>query len=257
MKTLLTTILFFFISASSEASLRIEYSTDLPQEFQYLLKSFEIGVNKKQNEKPVEELETLIQMMNLTKREELYLILKPEIYKSILETPPRISGLSPLNIKKDLLDKKLKKLKESGPFVEWMAKSLYSDFQRYKAKTTSTTKLTLPWLIYIQKESPEQIAKTSLSLLSLILKRIHKKLKIYIELSNFKKTNQLDYIRIVKNVSPVAKKKSDNITDISNQAIDDLSKDLDPSSLSVEELFPKPDPDYKPPGQLPKPAQSW
>jgi hypothetical protein len=161
---------FFLIIGSfnlwaSQALLKINESS-LPLEFVLLAESLnELKLTQEEKDKISDKIKSVNSNLKFLKKEQIFFILKSELYKSILEREfhndfriMKFTNLDISNIEKAYLANK----KEYSPFARWLVESVISDFGELKNYPGfNSVKLDVP-----EKDVTLNLVRKKLSLLS-------------------------------------------------------------------------------------------
>ena len=280
---LLLIICLFLPLASRSATTTFVPKDELPVEFSYLVESLQLyPLQDKEREdlsKVIKELDNLFSQMS---KEEVFFILKSELYKELLNKP-RLTGQTQLYDKKilrkfmDLIDTKIDNYHQ---FAKWIIFATYSDLKQIfdspyfntfivekrgigfnnpnAAKIGKKFDLVLPWYEDIINQNPEEFHEMLKPVMLNFLKKIHKKLEILLTFSRFESIklaadDHLKYFEL-KSIEPKAPKK-DPILDMEISTEKALEPEKDQWKPRNEPMAANPN--YIAPEKLPTPSDDW
>jgi len=283
MKYLLILLLPGFVFAST---LTYYPKKDLPAEFSYLVESIQLyPLEPKEREELGKKLREIDQMLAQMTKEEVYFLLKSEIYKGLLNRPklknpnnyynPEI--LKPLNSIIEV------RVDDYHKFAQWLLFAVYSDLRQIfdspfyntfavKKKTGLPLKnknvimmqkkfdFILPWYEEVINSTPEEFHEALKENMFQLLASIEMKIKDLLKYSRFEKFKldpNIQTLTFFTTKSPEEKKekKEEEILGL------DLGVEGE-APVKKAQWVPKnepmePNPDYVPPESLPEPVNDW
>ncbi|MFI5389729.1 MAG: hypothetical protein ACHQYQ_00095 [Bacteriovoracales bacterium] len=256
---------------------------DLPVEFSYLVESLQqYPLSDKEREEIAKEIKELDKLFSLMSKEEVFFVLKSEIYKELLNKP-RLAQQSQYYNKKilrTLLDLIEAKIDSYHPFAKWIIIATYADLKQIfdspyyntfvvekkgiglknpnAALIEKKLNLVLPWFEDITGQSPEVFHENLKPVMLSLLAKLNKKIKYLLQYSRFEKLNLVteDALKYFEIKSPEEKAaKKDPLLDM------DLPTEK-PTEVAKDQWMPKngplePDPNYVAPEKLPTPTDDW
>ena len=258
---------------------------DLPVEFSYLIESIQLyPLEEKEREALAKKIKELDQMLAALTKEEVYFLLKSEIYKGLLEQP-RLKNQNPYynpDILKPLNSIIEVRIDDYHKFAQWLLFAIYSDLSQnfdspfyntfmVKKKTGLSLKnknlimmqrkfdFTLPWYEEIVNSTPEEFHEGLKDNMFHLLDVIKMKMGDLIKFSrfdNFKIDSNKQSLTFFTNKSKEAPgKKEEEILGLTIEEKPQIT-------VKKEEWVPKnapedPDPNYTPPEVLPEPINDW
>lgn len=257
--------------------------SDLPVEFSYLVESIQqYPLQDSERDNLSNVLKKLDKLFSQMTKEEVYFVLKSEIYKELLNKP-RLSQQSQLYDKKilrnfaEVIDTKIESYHQ---FAKWIIIATYSDLKQIfdspyfntfivekkgiglknpnAAMIGKKLNLVLPWYEDITNQNPEEFHEMLKPIMIGILDKITVKIQYLLEFSRFEK-NQLapdDNLRYFELKIPMPKEApKDPLLDI------DLSEGK-PIESNRDKWLPRnepmePNPNYVAPENLPVPSDDW
>lgn len=256
---------------------------DLPVEFSYLVESLQqYPLSDKEREEITKEIKELDKLFSLMSKEEVFFVLKSEIYKELLNKP-RLAQQSQYYNKKilrTLLDLIEAKIDSYHPFAKWIIIATYADLKQIfdsayyntfivekkgiglknpnAALIEKKLNLVLPWFEDITGQSPEVFHENLKPVMLSLLAKLNKKIKYLLQYSRFEKLNLVteDALKYFEIKSPEEKAaKKDPLLDM------DLPTEK-PTEVAKDQWMPKngplePDPNYVAPEKLPTPTDDW
>ena len=288
----LTIFFIMFLFSNPLVAEEIQANNELPTEMKLLINSYnQLSFSTIQKNTFLSILNLLQENIKYLDKANSYILIKSEIYKEALQNPPRKVRISDLN---NEYHPKTFKNKIDSPFYNWLINALYQDyiklksehsFQKlFKQRTLSGKHRVLKkklervvgWLKFYKdgsKETVEDYIKNftinlisklnfyaqTFSGLSSINKIQNDTYKIYSftqEEVTQEKTNEQDISQILEEPIAGATKITEPEDMTGSKVIKDTSMEWKPSKDEFE-LFPKPDPNYVPPANLPEPTDDW
>jgi hypothetical protein len=258
--------------------------SDLPVEFSYLVESFQqYPLQDSERENLSNVLKKLDKLFTQMTKEEVYFILKSEIYKELLNKP-RLSQQSQLYDKKilkkfaEIIDTKIENYHQ---FAKWIIIATYSDLKQIfdspyfntfivekkgiglknpnAAMIEKKLNLVLPWYEDIVNQNPEEFHEMLKPLLLVMLDKITIKIEYLLVFSRFEKIQQTpdDNLRYFEIKIPMPKEAiKDPLLDIDLSAIKPAEQPIKDQWLPRNEPM-EPNPNYIPPENLPVPSDDW
>ena len=281
MKYLLTLLLPGLIFA---APVTYYPKKDLPVEFSYLIESIQLyPLEDKEREELGKKIREIDQELSELTKEEVYFLLKSEIYKGLLENP-RLKNqsiyynpdiLKPLNTIIEV------RLEDYHKFAQWLLFAVYSDLSQnfsspfyntfiVKKKTGLRLKnknlimmqrkfdFVLPWYEEIINSTPEEFHEGLKDTMFHLLDVIKMKMADLIKFSRFD-TFKIDpgkkTLNFFTTKSPEKEKTPEETLGLTVEKQPEVV-------VKKEEWIPKnapmdPDPNYIPPEVLPEPVNDW
>ncbi|RLA64696.1 MAG: hypothetical protein DRQ88_07140 [Epsilonproteobacteria bacterium] len=259
---------------------------DLPAEFSYLIESIQLyPLENKEREILGENIKELDQMLSELTKEEVYFLLKSEIYKGLLERPKLKKQNIYYNpeILKSLNSIIEVRLDDYHKFAQWLLFAVYTDLRQIfdspfyntfivKKKTGLPLKsknllmmqkrfdFILPWYEEIINSTPEELHESIKENMFDLLNIIEIKVNDLIKFSRFEKF-KLDPNK--KTLSFFTTKTLlEGQKDIKEEKMLDITIEESPKVMAKQEWIPKnapmdPNPDYTPPKVLPAPVNDW
>ena len=256
---------------------------NLPVEFSYLVESLQLyPLSDKERENITKEIKELDKLFSLMSKEEVFFLLKSEIYKELLNKPKLIQQSKNYNKKiiRTLLDLIDAKIDSYHQFAKWIIIATYSDLKQIfdspyyntfivekkgiglknpnAALIEKKLNLILPWYEDITGQTPEGFHETLKPVMLSLLTKLNKKIRYLLHYSRFEKLNlvpndSLKYFAI--KVPEEKKAKKDPLLDM------DLPAEK-PTEVAKDQWTPKneprdPDPNYVAPEKLPFPTDDW
>lgn len=277
-------LLALFIPSISKSS----FSTfvpkkELPVEFSYLIESLQLyPLQDKEREDLSKSIKKMDKFFTQMSKEEVYFILKSEIYKELLNKP-RLTQQSKLYDKKILrkfLDTIDARIDNYHQFAKWIIFATYSDLKQIfdspyfntfivekkgfglknpnAALIEKKLNLILPWYEDIINQSPEEFHEMLKPMMIGILNIIEKKVGYLLDFSRFDKfklteDENLKYFEIKMPVKQDAQKDPLLDLEIPAEKPVEIAKDQwQPRNEPME-----PNPNYVAPEKLPVPSDDW
>jgi hypothetical protein len=258
---------------------------DLPAEFSYLIESIQLyPLEDKEREALGVKIKELDQMLAELTKEEVYFLLKSEIYKGLLENPRLKNQMAYYNpdILKPLNSILEVRIDDYHKFAQWLLYAVYSDlsqnfdsayYKTFKVKKNTGLALKnknlimiqrkfdfiLPWYEEIINSTPEEFHESlkdnMFDLLDVIIMKMQDLIK-FSRFDKFKIDPKREELTFFTTKSPeLAQKKEEEVLGLT---IEEEPK----ITAKKEEWTPKnapmdPDPNYVPPTNLPDPVNDW
>lgn len=257
--------------------------SDLPVEFSYLVESIQqypLPDNEKENLlKVLKKLDKLFAQMT---KEEVFFLLKSEIYKDLLNKP-KLTNQSQLYDKKilrklaELIDNKIDSYHQ---FAKWIIIANYSDLKQIfdspyfntfivekkgiglknpnAAMIGKKLNLILPWFEDIINQNPEEFHEMLKPIMMGLLDKITSKIEYLLEYSRFEKPqvaldDNLKYFEIKMPAPKESQKDPLANLDLPEGKSEEVVKDQwQPRNEPME-----PNPNYVAPENLPVPSNDW
>ena len=258
---------------------------DLPAEFSYLIESIQLyPLEDKERETLGQKIKDIDQMLSELTKEEVYFLLKSEIYKGLLEQPKLKNQYSYYNpdILKPLNQIIEVRIEDYHKFAQWLMYAVYSDLRQtfdspfyntfaVKKKTGLRIRnkniimmqrkfdFVLPWYEEIINSTPEEFHEGLKDTMFNLLDVIKVKMGDLIKFSRFEKF-KIDPNKKTLSFFTI---KSPEVGEKKEEEILGLTITEEPkTTVKKEEWSPKngpmdPDPNYTPPDILPKPVNDW
>lgn len=288
MKYLIIITIFFF-SLTYAQDLTLTPDQDLPIELKYLLETYnELSYSDWEKEKLTNHFDKISENILSIDKAQKYLLLKSEIYKAILQFPP-----VPKKSLKNLPSYAEVSTQYKSKFFTWIAMAINEDFQALKEDTNYKTlqgkNLRLeslsqnqkvfikkleriqPWMDLFANYNEEEARDKLKAFVFATLEKLEFYSKTFIVYSKpleALKEKQLIY-KLEKDLAPKPKEETlSEILSIKEKPPTNLQATQNVSTLGEEnlnwvpkdepqDLFPKPDPNYQPPAELPQPVNDW
>jgi hypothetical protein len=215
-------------------------------------------------------------------KEEVFFLLKTEIYKELLNKPPLTQQFKHYEKKilRPLLDLIEVKIDSYHQFAKWIIIATYSDLKQIfdspyyntfivekkgiglknpnAALIDKKFNLVLPWYEDIISQNPEVFHENLKPIMLSLLTKINNKIRILLQYSRFEKINividdNLKYFEIKAPLEKPAQK--DPLQDL-------VMPQEKPTEIAKDQWFPRneptePDPNYVAPEKLPTPVDDW
>ncbi len=278
--------LLFFLIPGIIWSAPVTYypKQDLPAEFSYLIESLQLyPLEEKERKALGNKIKELDQMLSELTKEEVYFLLKSEIYKGLLARPKlkNQSGYYNPEILKPLNSILEVRIDDYHKFAQWLMYAVYADLSQsfdsafyntfvVKKKTGMPLKsknlimmqrkfnFILPWYEEIINSTPEEFHESIKDEMFHLLDVIKMKMKDLIKFSRFDKFK----IDPDKKTLTFFTTKSLEAAEKKAEEVLGLTIEERPQTTVKAEWIPKnapmdPDPNYLPPDVLPDPVNDW
>ncbi len=256
---------------------------ELPVEFSYLVESLQLyPLSDLEREKVTKEIKELDKLFSLMSKEEVFFVLKSEIYKELLNKP-RLTQQSKYYNKKilrPLLDVIEAKIDSYHQFAKWIIIATYADLKQIfdspyyntfivekkgiglknpnAALIEKKLNLVLPWYEDITGQNPEVFHENLKPVMLSLLTKLNKKIRILLQFSRFDTLKLVaeDTLKYFEIKAPGEKgPKKDPLLDM------DLPTEK-PTEVAKDQWAPRneptePDPNYVAPEKLPSPTDDW
>lgn len=270
-----------FMSLNVMAAKVLEPEQELPLEFRYLLKTYnELNFSEAEKKVFLERINFIGKQLGSMEKAEVYILLKSEIYKSVLQFPPLESS----NLR-ELPKLDFQGETYSSAFFSWLSTAIQQDLVEMK-NDAAFTKLEArkdlrsglgkdeqilvrkiqkisPWIrfysSYTEESSQDKLKQFVLQTLEK-LTHYSRTFSIYSKFDN-NQTTPMALFQF-KEQAEEKEKTLDDIVDkktivATQESKVQVKKDQWEPQEDPFDLFPKKDPNYVAPKELPKPSNDW